>query len=284
MESELFQMIERAPALALYYGTRIVAALAIYFVGKFVAARVAQLLKRAMTARGVDLTVGGFVRNLVYYALFTVVIVAALGQLGVQTTSFVAIIGAAGLAIGLALQGSLANFAAGVLLILFRPFKAGDYIEAAGTAGIVRDISIFSTTLTTADNKKVVVANGKIYEGIIVNYSSEPERRVDLVVSVSYQADTDLVRSTLQDIVAAEPRILTEKGITLALDALADSSVNWVLRVWVKSPDAFTVRTALLERIKREFDQRGIEIPFPQRVVHLPPELKLPAPPTAVVS
>tara|TARA_B100000446_G_scaffold134938_1_gene127163 strand:+ start:899 stop:1702 length:804 start_codon:yes stop_codon:yes gene_type:complete len=261
--------VEELSALAINYGVKLVMAIVVYVIGKWLANVVANALEKGMSAKSVDATVARFTRNIVYYALFAMVIVAALGQLGVQTASFVAIVGAAGLAIGFALQGSLANFAAGVLLILFRPFKAGDFVEAGGASGVVKEISIFSTILTTGDNKVVVIANNAVMGGNITNYSAMPTRRVDMVVGVGYGADLALVKKTLQELADADDRVLKDPGVTIAVSELADSSVNFVFRPWVNSADYWGVFWAMNERIKIRFDELGIEIPFPQMDVHL---------------
>lgn len=262
-------MMATATAFVMTYGVKLVMAIVIYVVGKWLAVKIADLLERGMSAKNVDSTVARFARNISYYVMFAVVVVAALGQLGVQTTSFVAIIGAAGLAVGLALQGSLANFAAGVLLIMFRPFKAGDFVEAGGAAGVIKEISIFSTIMTTGDNKQIIIANNTIMSGNIVNYSALPERRVDMVVGVSYDADLSLVKKTLQELVDADERILKDPACTIAVAELADSSVNLVLRPWVKSADFWGVKFDLTEAIKVKFDELGIGIPYPQMDVHV---------------
>ena len=259
----------QAPELAITYGIKIVLAIVVYLVGKWIAKLLADGFEKTMQSRNVDETVARFTRNILYYVLFTVVIIAALGQLGVQTASFVAILGAAGLAVGFALQGSLANFAAGVLLILFRPFKAGDYVEAGGTAGVVKEISIFSTIMVTPDNKQVVVANNAIMGGNITNYSALPTRRVDLVVGVGYGSDLALVKKTLTELAAADDRILKDPETTIAVSELADSSVNLVFRPWVKTADYWGVYFDLTEKVKLKFDELGIEIPFPQMDVHV---------------
>ncbi|MAZ89195.1 MAG: mechanosensitive ion channel protein [Cellvibrionaceae bacterium] len=261
--------VEELSALAINYGVKLVMAIVVYVIGKWLANVVANALEKGMSAKSVDATVARFTRNIVYYALFAMVIVAALGQLGVQTASFVAIVGAAGLAIGFALQGSLANFAAGVLLILFRPFKAGDFVEAGGASGVVKEISIFSTILTTGDNKVVVIANNAVMGGNITNYSAMPTRRVDMVVGVGYGADLALVKKTLQELADADDRVLKDPAVTIAVSELADSSVNFVFRPWVNSADYWGVFWAMNERIKIRFDELGIEIPFPQMDVHL---------------
>jgi len=261
--------VEELSALAMTYGLKLIMAIVVYIIGKWLANLIASSLEKGMAAKNVDSTVARFTRNIVYYALFAMVIVAALGQLGVQTASFVAIVGAAGLAIGFALQGSLANFAAGVLLILFRPFKAGDFIEAGGASGVVKEISIFSTILTTGDNKVVVIANNAVMGGNITNYSAMPTRRVDMVVGVGYGADLALVKKTLQELVDADERVLKDPAATIAVSELADSSVNLVFRPWVNSADYWGVFFDMNERIKLRFDELGIEIPFPQMDVHL---------------
>lgn len=261
--------VEEMTALAVTYGVKLLMAIVVYVIGKWIANLIAGALEKGMSAKSVDPTVARFTRNIAYYALFAMVIVAALGQLGVQTASFVAIVGAAGLAVGFALQGSLANFAAGVLLILFRPFKAGDFIEAGGASGVVKEISIFSTILTTGDNKVVVIANNAVMGGNITNYSAMPTRRVDMVVGVGYGADLALVKKTLQELVDADDRVLKDPGATIAVSELADSSVNFVFRPWVNSADYWGVFFDMNERIKVRFDELGIEIPFPQMDVHL---------------
>lgn len=269
MEENIQELIDKAPELLMIYGMKVVMAAVVFVVGKVIAAWIAKALAKGMSMRGVEPTVASFVKNIVYYAMYAVVIIAALGQLGVQTASFVAVVAAAGLAIGLALQGSLANFAAGVLLILFRPFKSGDYVEAGGTAGIVREISIFSTTMLTPDNKTVIVSNGSIMGGTIVNYSTQDERRLDLVIGVSYSSNLDLVKQELTSIVQADERVLKDKDVTIAVAELANSSINFVCRPWVRTSDYWPVKFDLLEKIKKRFDEVGVEIPFPQMDVHL---------------
>lgn len=269
MEVDVEKTMELIVSLAVTYGIKIILAIAIYVIGKKIATWASDLLEKSMIAKDVDKTVSHFTRNIVFYALFAVVVVAALGQLGLQTTSFVAIIGAAGLAIGFALQGSLANFAAGVLLIIFRPFKSGDFIEAGGTSGVVKEISIFSTILTTGDNKLVIISNNSVMGSNIINYSALPERRVDMVVGVSYDADLALVKKTLQELVDADERILKDPAATIAVAELADSSVNLVLRPWVKSADYWGVKFDLTESIKVKFDELEIGIPYPQMDLHV---------------
>ena len=211
----------------------------------------------------------GFVVSIVYIALLAFVVVAALGQLGIQTTSFIAILGAAGLAIGLALQGSLANFAAGFLMIIFRPFKVGDFIEAAGVAGVVKDMQIFTTTMKTGDNKTIIIPNAKLSGDNIINYSAEENRRVDMTVGVAYDADLSKVRDVLNDIISKDDRILSDPPPLVVVGELADSSVNFIVRVWTKSGNYWGVMFDANETIKNRFDEVGIGIPFPQRDIHI---------------
>lgn len=269
MEDKLHALFDQIPHLIVIYSIKILLALAVFFIGRWIAKRVSILLGRTLTFRGVDSAVSAFFRQISYYGLLIVVIVAALGQLGVQTASFVAVIGAAGLAVGLALQGSLSNFAAGVLLILFRPFRAGDYIEAAGAAGSVREISIFSTTLITADNKTVTIPNGGILSGNVVNHSIQPQRRIDLDVIVGYSANVARVKEELSAVVQNESRVLKDKEIAIGVTGFVETGIKFVVRVWVKSSDLGDIQFALLENIKNRFDAAGIEMPYRQVDVQL---------------
>ena len=255
--------------LGIDLGIKLATALAIFFVGKFIIRLVVGAISRVMQRQNIDKTLETFICNLVRMALLVVVVIAAIGALGVQTTSFIAIFGAAGLAVGLALQGSLSNFAAGVLIVLFRPYRVGDFIEAAGIAGSVEQVQILTTILKTGDNKQIIVPNSQIMDSIITNYSANDTRRVDLVVGVSYDDDLDKVRSTLEELIAAEERILGEPATTIAVSELADSSVNFVVRPWVKTSDYWGVTFDLTEAIKKRFDKEGISFPFPQQDVHL---------------
>ncbi|SMF30020.1 small conductance mechanosensitive channel [Alteromonadaceae bacterium Bs31] len=269
MNENIEALIQQIPGLVATYGLKLVMAIAVYVIGKWLAKLVSGLLGKTLSARKVDPTIAQFTKNITYYVLFAMVVISALGQLGVQTASFVAIIGAAGLAVGFALQGSLSNFASGVMLILFRPLKIGDFVEAGGAAGVVKDISIFSTILTTPDNKTIIIPNSGISGGNITNYSTQAERRVDFSVGVSYGADLDLVRKELLAIAAADERILQDKDVTIGLAELADSSVNFAFRVWTKTENYWPVFFDTNEKIKRRFDEVGIEIPFPQMDVHM---------------
>jgi small conductance mechanosensitive channel len=251
------------------WGLKALAALAIFIIGRWVAKGVRRGVRRVLEKGGADPIIVGFVGSITYIALLAFVVVAALGQLGIQTTSFIAILGAAGLAVGLALQGSLANFAAGFLMIIFRPFKVGDFIEGAGVAGVVKEIQIFTTTLKTGDNKTIIIPNSKISGDNIINYSAEENRRVDMTVGVAYDADLSTVRDVLQDIISKEGRILSDPAAQIAVAELADSSVNFIVRVWTKSGDYWGVKFDMTETIKNRFDEAGIGIPFPQRDIHI---------------
>ncbi|GBE07491.1 small-conductance mechanosensitive channel [bacterium BMS3Abin11] len=244
--------------LAIQYGLKLIAAVAIFIIGKMVANWIKKLVIRFMKKSNVDPIIIGFTSSITYIAILTFVVVAAIGQLGIQTTSFIAIIGAAGLAIGLALQGSLANFAAGFLLIIFRPFKVGDVIEAAGVTGKVNTIHIFTTTLTTGDNKTIIIPNAKLSNNNIINYSTQETRRVDITIGVSYDADLKKVRTILEDIVSKDERILKEPSHLIAVSELAGNSVNFAFRLWVKSADYWGVFFDINESVKIRFDEAGI--------------------------
>ncbi|MGB2741585.1 MAG: mechanosensitive ion channel domain-containing protein [Cognaticolwellia sp.] len=256
------------------FAIKLIVALAIVFIGKFVANMVRQGVIKVMRHKAMDDAIISFISSLLYGMLFFIVIVAAISHLGFNTTSLVAIVGAAGLAIGLALQGSLSNFASGVLLIVFKPFKSGDFIEVSGVTGIVEQILIFSTQLRTGDNKTVIIPNGAITSGTITNYSTKPTRRIDLIIGVSYDADLAKAKALLLKVASADERVLEDKPVTVGVSELADSSVNFVVRPWVKSADYWPTYFDLLEKIKTELDNEGIEIPFPQLSVHMNKEEK----------
>jgi len=255
--------------MMLSWGQGLLGALIVLGVGWWVAGLVTGATRRVLTRHDVDATLTGFAANLTRMGLLALVVIVALGQMGVETTSFAAVIAAAGLAIGLALQGSLGNFASGVMLIALRPFKAGDYIEAAGTAGTVTEVQVFATTLTTPDNRVVIVPNGQITAGNIVNYSAKDTRRLDLVFGIGYGDDIVKARALLQDILSSDSRVLDEPAPTVAVLALGESSVDIAVRPWVKSGDYWPLAFDLKEKVKIEFDRQGISIPFPQRDVHL---------------
>ncbi len=266
---DLDKIYESAAAYISLYGLKVIAAIAIFIIGKWVAKRVVNVLKKVMKKASVDETLISFAGNIFYGLGLAFVVIASLSQLGVETTSLAAVIAAAGLAIGLALQGSLSNLAAGVMIILFRPFKIGDFVEAAGAAGIVEDISIFTTKFRTPDNRQIIVPNNAVTSDNITNISAKPERRVDLVVGVSYDDDLQKVKDVLSKIVSADERVLKDKDVVIAVSELADSSVNLVVRPWVKTEDYWPVYWHLTEQIKVTFDKEGISIPYPQRDLHV---------------
>lgn len=256
-------------ALLLSYLVNIVAAIAIIIVGMIVARAISNTVNKLMLARHIDATVADFLSALVRYGIIAFTLIAALGRVGVQTASVIAVLGAAGLAVGLALQGSLSNLAAGVLLVTFRPFRAGEYVDLGGIAGTVQHVQIFSTTLITADGKYVVVPNGKIIAGNIINFSRQPVRRNELVIGVSYDADIDRVREILTDIVMSDERILPDRERTVRMNELGASSINFVIRAWSKSSDLQDVYWDILERAKKTLDAEGISIPYPQMDVNV---------------
>ena len=251
------------------WGIRIALALAIFVIGRWVVKTVVRLARRVMGKASLDDMLVAFLGNILYTVLLLVVVIAALDQLGVQTTSLIAVFGAAGLAIGLALKDSLANFSSGVMLIIFRPFKVGDFIEAAGISGIVEEVRIFNTLVRTGDNREIIVPNSHIYSGPIINVSARPTRRIDMVFGVGYEDDIRKVRQLIEAAFAADERILKEPAPAVAMADLADSSVNFNVRPWVKSEDYWAVRADLMERIKLSFDENGISIPYPQQDVHM---------------
>ena len=244
-------------------------AIIIFVAGRWIANLLSRLIHAVLVRAKVDNILVDFLSGLAKAAMVLFVIVAALTQLGVDTTSLIALIGAAGIAVGLALKDSLQNFASGVMLILFRPFKAGDFIDAGGVMGIVERITVFSTTLRTGDNKEVIVPNGSIYGGTITNYSARETRRVDMTFGIGYDADLLKAKTVLRQLVDNDERILKEPEVLIAISELADSSVNIIVRPWVKSGDYWGVFWDMQERVKLTFDQEGIAIPFPQMDVHL---------------
>ncbi|EGU34053.1 small-conductance mechanosensitive channel MscS [Vibrio scophthalmi] len=255
--------------LLIQYGVNIISAVLILFIGNIVAKMVANSVAKMLDKKKMDKAVVEFIHGIVRYTLFVIVLIAALSRIGVQTASVVAVIGAAGLAIGLALQGSLSNFAAGVLIVGFRPFKSGDYVEVGGVAGSVEAIQIFQTVLKTPDNKMVVVPNSGVIGSPITNYSRHDTRRVDLTIGVSYSSDLKLTKKVIQEALEKDERILKDHDITIGVVALADSSVNFVVRPWCKTADYWDVYFDSNQAIKEALDANGIEIPFPQMDVHL---------------
>jgi small conductance mechanosensitive channel len=261
----------RNQELILSYAVNIVAAIAIIIIGMLVARIISNAVNRVLVARHIDATVADFLSALVRYGIIAFTIIAALGRVGVQTASVIAVLGAAGLAVGLALQGSLSNLAAGVLLVTFRPFRTGEFVDLGGVTGTVQNVQIFSTTMKSADGKIVVVPNGKIIAGNIVNYSREPIRRNEFIIGVAYDADVDQVISLLREVTEADDRVLKDMGIQIGLNELAASSLNFVVRCWSKSSDLQNVYWDLLKNYKRTLDAHGIGIPYPQMDVHFHP-------------
>jgi small conductance mechanosensitive channel len=266
--------IDKAELITFYskfiapWSIKILIALLIFFIGQLVAKFIARILGKVLGRTKLDRILVEFIQSLVNALLLVFVIVAALDQLGVNTNSVIAVLGAAGLAIGLALQGSLQNFAAGFMLLIFRPFKGGDFVEAAGTAGVIEKIGIFSTTLHTGDNKEVIIPNSAIYSSNIVNYSKRPTRRIDMTFSIGYEDDLRAARDIIAAIIKDEPRILPEPDTLIAVGELATNSVNFFVRPWVKTEDYWDVKFALTEKIKLAFDANGITIPFPPIHIH----------------
>jgi len=268
---DMNKYVEMLQTLAMSYGLQLIAAIVIFVIGKLLAKVLSRALGRAMQRAKTDEILVKFVVNIAYAALLAFVILAALAQLGIQTTSFIAILGAAGLAIGLALQASLSNFAAGVMLIIFRPFKVGDFIEAASTSGVVEEILIFSTKMKSPDNKQLYVPNGSILSGTIVNYSAKAQRRVDMVFGCGYGDDIKQAKALLEQIVADNPLVLDDPAPTIGVLELGDNSVNFAVRPWVKTADYGDAYFQITQAVKQGFDEAGISIPFPQRDVHLIP-------------
>ncbi|WP_114194614.1 small-conductance mechanosensitive channel MscS [Edaphovirga cremea] len=259
----------RNQALLISYAVNIVAAVVILIIGMIIAGFVSRAVHKLMRSRGIDLTVADFLAAIVRYGIIAFTVIAALGRIGVQTASVIAVMGAAGLAIGLALQGSLANFAAGVLLVVFRPFRAGEYVDLGGVAGTVVEVQIFSTTLRTLDDKIIVVPNGKVIANNIINTSREPNRRTEIIVGVAYDADIDVVKKVLGDIIAADKRIMHDKEVTVRLNEMTASTLNFVVRVWSTNADAQDIYWDLLENFKRALDEHKMNIPYPQMDIHL---------------
>jgi small conductance mechanosensitive channel len=253
------------------YGIKIIGAIIILILGRIAAGIGRGIVKRVLQKSKTDPAIISFVGSLTYILILTFAVLAALAKFGIQTASFVAILGAAGFAIGFALQGSLANFAAGILILILRPFKTGDYIDAAGVAGTVKDIQLFTTVLATVDNIKIIVPNGKLFGDVLKNISGYDTRRVDLVIGIGYSSSIQKAYDVISEILKEDNRVLTEPAPQIAVSELADSSVNFVVRPWVKKEDYWNVKFDLTRNIKEAFDENGIEIPFPQRVIHSVP-------------
>lgn len=253
--------------IAIGYSMSFIFALLIFFIGKWISKSVVKILGKALRkVGGVDETLVKFLENIVYYALLTVVIIAALNKLGIATTSFLAILGAAGLAVGLALKDSLGNFASGVMIVLFKPFKAGDSVVAGGVSGTVTEVTIFNTVFLTADNQKIIVPNSSITSGSITNVNANNTRRVDIVVAISYEDSIKNAKDVLTNIINSNPKVLQEKGFGISVTDLAETSVKLGVNVWAKSSDYGSLKAELLEEIKIKFDEVGITIPYSKNV------------------
>lgn len=244
-------------------------AIAIYIIGFWIVNRIVSLCGKALSLRNIDEALKSFLLAIIGTVLKFVVLLAAIDYLGVNTTSLLAVLGAAGLAVGLALKDSLSNFASGVMLILFKPFTIGHFVEAAGIAGVVEKITVFNTIFRTGDNKEIIVPNSQIYGGTIVNVSAKPTRRVDMVFGIGYDDDMKKAREIMLEVINADERVLKDPAVVIAVNELADSSVNFVVRPWVNSADYWAVKWDLTENIKAAFDANGISIPYPQQDVHM---------------
>ena len=263
------KLLNKGVDLVLYYGPRLLESVLILAAGWYLSNKISHLVERLLLKSKVDPTIGPFIKNLVYYSLLAAVIIAVLGNMGVNVTSFLTVLGAASLAVGLALKDSLGNFAAGVLLLFFRFFRVGDYVTAGGTSGTVKAINIFNTELSTPDNQQIYVPNGNIMSSVIVNTTKNPVRRLDLVFGIGYDDDLKKAKEILQAIVDDDDRVLRDPSPFIGVGELADSSVNILLRPWVNSADYWSLRCDLLERVKLAFDAEGISIPYPQQDVHV---------------
>ncbi len=252
-----------------HYGPGVLGFAAVLFLGWMLTKAITSMIGKGLARADVDTTLIGFASNLTHMGLMALVVISALGQLGINTTSFAAIIGAAGLAVGFALKDSLGNFAAGVMLIVFRPFKAGDFVEAGGVSGIVEDVRVFATIVRTGDNKEITIPNGSIMADSIVNYSAKITRRVDMTFGIGYDDDIKRAKQILVDLLTADSRVLADPPALVAVSELADSSVNFVVRPWVKSEDYWPLLFDITEKVKLEFDKQGVSIPFPQTDVHV---------------
>ncbi|HPF69284.1 MAG TPA: mechanosensitive ion channel [Candidatus Krumholzibacteria bacterium] len=261
--------VQQLTDLVTVWGLKVLGAIAILLVGRIVAGSIRKGLRRVMGLRNVDPSLVGFVSSMAYWSIMAFVFIAALAKFGIQTASFVAILGAAGFAVGMALQGTLANFSSGVMIMLFRPFRTGDVIDAAGVKGAVKEISIFSTTIATPDNVRIIVPNGKLYGDIIRNFNGYDTRRVDMTVGIGYGSSMDQAIAIINGLLEADPRVLKDPAPVVAVAELADSSVNIIVRPWVNAADYWGVNLDFQKNVKEAFDAAGVEIPFPQRVVHM---------------
>ena len=261
--------IKEIQLLVTAYGLQVLGAIATLIIGIWIAKWLAKMAGKLLNKRNVDPTLTKFAVSIVKIALIIFVVISAISQVGIETTSFVAVIGAAGLAVGFALQGSLSNFASGIMLIIFKPIKVGDYIEGGGASGSVEAVGIFVTTLATPDNKVVYIPNSSLTSGNIVNYSKKDTRRVDMVFGIGYSDDIDKAKTVIQSLLDSDPRILKDPAPQIVVSALADSSVNFNVRPWVNRADYWGVYFNITEQVKKKFDEQNISIPFPQRDIHM---------------
>jgi len=269
MDSTVDQVVQNAVTLVSTWGLRVAGALAVLILGRLACGAARKAVRRGLESRGVDASLVPFISNLVYFVLLAAVVIAVLGLFGIETTSLVAVLGTAGLAIGLALQGTLGNFSSGVMLLLFRPFRVGDYIEAAGAAGTVSEIGVFSTTLNTPDNVRIIIPNSGIFGATIKNFSANDTRRNDIVLGISYDDDITNAIAVVNAVLGKDSRVLSDPEPTVAVSELADSSVNLVVRPWCRKEDYWGLRFDLIRKFKEDLEQGGCSIPYPQRDVHL---------------
>lgn len=265
-EKEIEGYVDLLKKIVVEYSPKIIVAFVILFIGLWITSILTKIVKRVLKKREVEETLANFIGNLIFWTLRILVFITFISKLGVETSSFVAILGAAGLAVGLALQGSLSNFAGGILIILFKPFKVEDVIETQGAIGSVKEIQIFNTRLLTADNKTIYIPNGILSNGVVTNYTQEGIRRVDLVIGVDYSSDLQLVKKTIKEVMNKNASVLKEPAANTFVLELADSSINMAIRPWAKAEDYFKVHSEILEECKIAFDKVNIEIPYPHQV------------------
>ena len=269
MDATTQNLIESVVSLVSAWGLKVLGALVVLIVGRWAAGWVRKTVRQSLERSNLDATLIPFIAGIVYYLLLTVVLIAVLGLFGIQTTSLIAVLGAAGLAVGLALQGTLSNFAAGVMLLIFRPFRVGDYVEAGGTAGSVVEVGIFTTVLNTPDNVRILVPNSAIYGDVVKNYSTNDTRRNDLSVGIAYGDDIGTAVEVIRKVLAGDERVLSDPAPVIAVGGLGDSSVDFVVRPWCRKEDYWTLRFDLTRKLKEELEAGGCSIPFPQRDVHV---------------
>ena len=269
MDTDIEKYQKLIETYAIPWGIKIIAAIAIFVIGRMIAKFIVRMIKRVMARANIEQTLRDFLGNILQAIFMVVIVIAALEQLGVNTTSVLAVFAAAGLAVGLAFKDSLSNFATGIMLVMFQPFKIGDFIEAAGIAGVVEHIRIFNTVMRTGDNREITVPNSQIYGGIITNFSARETRRIDLVIGIGYEDNIGKAKNIIEDMIRKDSRLLTNPEPTIMLVELGESSIDIAVRPWVNSGDYWTARADLLQNIKEAFDTEGISIPYPQRDVHM---------------